>query len=204
MQKLWCVLLIASGFGSTAALRTTSAQQATAQNPPVHAQASRSELDAIASLTGDPQLVSAAGVTRSEVPLLTLENPSSFDIDRSQPRRLVIVGGLDGDERGTAAALAAVRWFKTSAPRSLRQAWTISVLPAALPANSTNSAGAPRLVFPPEGGFFDHPEEPESRYVWRWVTFQSPERTLTDEDAASLRSRIVAALEQAFGAELRS
>jgi len=36
------------------------------------------------------------------------------------------------------------------------------------------------------------------------VTFQSPERTLTDEDAAGLRSRIVEALEQAFGAELRA
>jgi phenylalanyl-tRNA synthetase beta chain len=36
------------------------------------------------------------------------------------------------------------------------------------------------------------------------VTFQSPERTLTDEDAAELRNRIVAALEQAFGAQLRA
>jgi phenylalanyl-tRNA synthetase beta chain len=36
------------------------------------------------------------------------------------------------------------------------------------------------------------------------VTFQSPERTLTDEDAAGLRSRVVAALEHAFGAKLRT
>jgi phenylalanyl-tRNA synthetase beta chain len=36
------------------------------------------------------------------------------------------------------------------------------------------------------------------------VTFQSPERTLTDEDAAELRNRIVSGLEQAFGAELRA
>ena len=36
------------------------------------------------------------------------------------------------------------------------------------------------------------------------VTFQSPERTLTDEDAAELRNRIVSALEQAFGAKLRA
>ena len=36
------------------------------------------------------------------------------------------------------------------------------------------------------------------------VTFQSPERTLTDEDAGALRKRIVEALEQAFGAELRA
>jgi phenylalanyl-tRNA synthetase beta chain len=36
------------------------------------------------------------------------------------------------------------------------------------------------------------------------VAFQSPERTLTDEDAAELRNRIVLALEQAFDAQLRA
>jgi phenylalanyl-tRNA synthetase beta chain len=36
------------------------------------------------------------------------------------------------------------------------------------------------------------------------VAFQSPERTLTDEDAARLRERVVEALRQRFGAELRA
>jgi phenylalanyl-tRNA synthetase beta chain len=36
------------------------------------------------------------------------------------------------------------------------------------------------------------------------VSFQSPERTLTDADAAALRERIVAALAERFGAELRA
>jgi phenylalanyl-tRNA synthetase beta chain len=36
------------------------------------------------------------------------------------------------------------------------------------------------------------------------VSFQSPERTLSDEDAAALRERIVAALGERFGAELRA
>jgi phenylalanyl-tRNA synthetase beta chain len=36
------------------------------------------------------------------------------------------------------------------------------------------------------------------------VEFRSPERTLTDEEAAGLRERIVAALQQKFGAELRA
>jgi phenylalanyl-tRNA synthetase beta chain len=36
------------------------------------------------------------------------------------------------------------------------------------------------------------------------VEFQSPERTLSDEDAAALRERIVAALAQRYGAELRA
>jgi phenylalanyl-tRNA synthetase beta chain len=36
------------------------------------------------------------------------------------------------------------------------------------------------------------------------VTYQSPERTLSDEDASALRARIVEALRTRFGAELRS
>jgi len=36
------------------------------------------------------------------------------------------------------------------------------------------------------------------------LSFQSPERTLTDEEAAELRGRIVALLEERFGAELRA
>jgi phenylalanyl-tRNA synthetase beta chain len=36
------------------------------------------------------------------------------------------------------------------------------------------------------------------------ATFQSPERTLTDEDAAGLRRRIVSAVEQRFSAQLRA
>jgi len=170
MQKLLCALAIALAFG------TIAPPQSSAQNPP--SRDLRTELATIAQLAGEPHVVSAAGVTRSEVSLLTLENPSPFDVDRTDQRRLVIVAGLDGDERGTAAALAAVRWFKTSAPQAMRQAWAISALPDALPADSTNAAGPPRLVFPPEAGFFDHPDQPESRYVWRWVTYQSPDLVL--------------------------
>jgi phenylalanyl-tRNA synthetase beta chain len=36
------------------------------------------------------------------------------------------------------------------------------------------------------------------------VAFQSPERTLSDEDAGRLRGRIDAALASRFGAELRT
>jgi phenylalanyl-tRNA synthetase beta chain len=36
------------------------------------------------------------------------------------------------------------------------------------------------------------------------VAFQSPERTLTDDEAAPLRRRIVEALKAKFGAELRA
>ncbi len=152
MRTFWVSLLAVAALGTAAAQRS---------NDPA-------AIAAIAAIDGEPRIVSAAGVTRSEESLLTLENSSPFDA--SSQRRLVIVAGLDGDERATAAALDAVRWFKTSAPRSLRQAWAISALP---------SAHSPRpFQFPPESGFFDDPDQPEPRYAWRWVTFQAPDVVL--------------------------
>jgi phenylalanyl-tRNA synthetase beta chain len=46
--------------------------------------------------------------------------------------------------------------------------------------------------------------EPGKKSITFAVTFQSPDRTLTDEDAAELRNRMVTALERAFGAQLRA
>jgi phenylalanyl-tRNA synthetase beta chain len=46
--------------------------------------------------------------------------------------------------------------------------------------------------------------EPGKKSIAFSVTFQSSDRTLTDENAAELRNRIVSALDRAFGAQLRS
>ena len=48
------------------------------------------------------------------------------------------------------------------------------------------------------------PVPPGRKSVAFSVTFQSPERTLSDEDAARLRAAIVEALAGRFGAELRA
>jgi phenylalanyl-tRNA synthetase beta chain len=48
------------------------------------------------------------------------------------------------------------------------------------------------------------PIPPGKKSIAFSVAFQSPDRTLTDEDAAALRGRIVDALERRFGAELRA
>ena len=86
------------------------------------------DLHALAALPGEPRIVSAAGITRNETPLSTIENPSAFD-PASTKLRLVIVGGLDGDQRGAQAVMAAVRWMKGAAPRTIRYRWIVSALP---------------------------------------------------------------------------
>jgi unsaturated rhamnogalacturonyl hydrolase len=129
------------------------------------------DLKALASLPGEPSRVSAAGVTRSEAPLLTIENPSAFD-PASSRLRLVIVGGLDGDPRSAQAVIEAVRWMKRGAPQKVRDRWIVSALPMADP---DGQARAKPFHFPPAKGFYEDPEQPESRYVWRWVTYQAPD-----------------------------
>ena len=159
----------AAAAGSAFVLAVPAA--ARAQSPPVDTAALAAELEALAALGGEPRIVSAAGTTRDDEPLLTIENGSPFDAPRLE-RRLVLVGGLDGGADSARVVLDAVRWFKTEAPEEERARWLVSALPAALPGADT--AGPP-AAFPPLDGFFDHPERPESRYVWRWVTYQAPD-----------------------------
>lgn len=129
------------------------------------------ELKTLAALPGEPRTVSAAGITRNDTPLLTIENGEAFD-PASKKLRLVIVGGLDGDPRSAQAVIDAVRWMKRGAPKKIRERWVVSALPLADP---DGHARARAFTFPPVKGFFDDKEQPESRYVWRWVTYQAPD-----------------------------
>jgi len=151
---VWCV-----GAGCLVAPATTA-------TAPLDA-----DLRALAALPGEPRLVSAAGVTRGETPLLTIENPSAFD-PASTRLRLVLVGGLDGDAHGAAAVMAAVRWMKHDAPKRIRDGWVVSALPMADP---DGHARTRPFQFPPLKGFYEDQEQPESRYVWRWVAYQAPD-----------------------------
>ena len=157
------------------ALLLAGTAEVRAQAPAGDAGDLRAALDALAAAGGEPRTVSAAGMTRDDVPLLTIENRSPFEASRPE-RRLVIVGGLDGDAEAARIVLDALRWYKTEAPEPERARWLVSALPLALPAAGSGvGASATPATFPPVDGFFDDPDRPESRYVWRWVTYQAPD-----------------------------
>ena len=139
------------------------------------------EIVAVAALAGEPRIVSAGGLTRDETPLVTIENASAFDLPGPQ-QRLVIVAGLDGNPDSARIALDAVRWVKTAAPDQARTQWAISVLPLANPV-----AGTPPAAFPPVDGFFNDPDRPDTRYVWRWVAYQAPDLVVELRTGPELR-----------------
>ena len=140
-----------------------------------------SALQTVAALPGPPSVVAAAGLTRANERLLTLEHAGSVG---DPERRLVIVGGLDRTSESAQAVLEALRWFKSDAPAALRRSWTITALPCAHPQRCSpgTSGGGPEssgdLAFPPAGGFYNHDTSPELRYLWRWVAFQAPDLVL--------------------------
>ncbi len=136
-------------------------------------------LGAVAALPGEPSSLTAAGITRAEERILTLEDASPVE---GPKKRLVIVGGLDGTSDSARAVIAAARWFKTDAPVDLRRDWALVALPCVYPSRCSaepgRGQGPPPAAFPPEGGFYDDETAPELRYVWRWVAFQAADLVL--------------------------
>ena len=115
---------LAAGMAAGLVLGLAGPPEIRAQAPAGSARDLQAQLDVLAALGGEPRIVSGAGMTRDDVPLLTLENGSPFDATRPE-RRLVVVGGLDGSADAARIVLDAVRWFKTEAPeaRSAHDGW---------------------------------------------------------------------------------
>jgi unsaturated rhamnogalacturonyl hydrolase len=87
------------------------------------------DVRAVAALPGEPSMVAAAGLTRDDRPILTLENPSAFD--PASTRRRVVLFAAGGNARTASLVLETVRWFKTRAPQPVRDEVEVSAMPSA-------------------------------------------------------------------------
>ena len=154
----------------------------------------RAALESVAALDGAPGVVSAGGITRDETPLLTIENRTAYR-EGAERRRLVLVGGLDGGPESTQAVVEAVRWFKVEAPEAARARWTVSAMPLVDPGGGGLDGTDP---FPPEEGYYDDAGRPEAHYLWRWVTYQTPDLVLVvgagGDDAGGAENVLAGAL----------
>jgi hypothetical protein len=173
---------------------------ATAQDESL-VQAAQARAKTLAALPGEPHALSAIGVsTKQSLPLPSIE---SSDFADGPKRRLVLLGGLDGNDRSVDAALGAVEWFKKSAPASVRENWSLSALVCGNPEGllqlkpTNDSGGKPSVNYPPADGFFTDKYNVEARYVWRWLSFLaagtdsrgSRRRTPDPSRTSSARSR---------------
>jgi unsaturated rhamnogalacturonyl hydrolase len=127
----------------------------------------------------DAYRVDAAGMTRNGRRLWSLEPAAP---PARAVRRLVILGGLDGSPDGARAVVDLLKWYFTlPALASFRDQWQVAAVPCVYADRCGGEGGPPMTtvipdpVFPPDGGFFNDEQDPETRFIWRWVAMQSPD-----------------------------
>ncbi len=122
--------------------------------------------------------IDSAGQTRSGRRLVSVE-PLAPDARK----KVVIVGGLDGRPESSDTVVSFLRWWlNDAAARRARETWQIAAVPCVLadacgdsPATPGAAVASVALTFPPEKGFYDAADQPESRFLWRWAAMQAPD-----------------------------
>ena len=132
------------------------------------------DLDALRATTAAPWSDDAAGVARGDTPIAALVHPDAY-ADESDRHRILLIGGLSGSssEEDAAAALAVLDAYARS--RRLRNRIALSAIPIGNPDGRTSDVAD---SYPPQGGFFNHETNPESRYLWRYAGFMAPDLVL--------------------------
>ncbi len=125
----------------------------------------------------------SCGVTRSLAPIPALLDRNAYSHETSRTR-VLLVGGLSGRRDDVDLALRALELFAGGGDVLLQRV-AMSAVPCANPdglrmddAPGNGAGGNPSGEYPPEGKFYYDPEDPEKRYLWRWVCFQAPELVL--------------------------
>ena len=118
------------------------------------------------------------GITKNGYQIPVLLHKSAYDFAADCPRILVI-GGINGTGGDVQLILDVIETI-TSHYNDFNTL-SISYIPCldydAYIGSPQTSQIQGKLThgFPPEGNYFFDPEIPESRYIWRWVSYQAPD-----------------------------
>ena len=143
----------------------------------------RGALDTLAAARPAFWSRAACGVTRSLTPIPALLDRNAYSADSARAR-ILLVGGLSGSPADVDLALHALELYAGGGD-GLALRLGLSAVPCANPdalrlglGPDNGSGGNPSQGYPPEGNFYFDAQNPEKRYLWRWVCFQSPDLVL--------------------------
>jgi rhamnogalacturonyl hydrolase YesR len=121
----------------------------------------------------------ACGVTRSLTPVPVLLDRNAYTPDTARAR-ILLVGGLSGRPADVDLALHALELYAGGGD-GLALRISLSAVPCANPENGVG--GNPSQGYPPVGNFYFDGENPEKRYLWRWICLQAPDLVLEVQSA---------------------
>ena len=127
-----------------------------------------STLASLARNRPDMWSLSACGLTPAQEPIPSLLHRDAYSV-HSAGRRVLLIAGLSGSVDDTMLALQVLKLVSSNSAQVGSQI-AISAIPNANP-QAAKDLSSP---YPPLDGFFNHGEEPEKRYLWRYICWQAP------------------------------
>ena len=143
----------------------------------------RNALDTLAQARPGFWSRTACGVTRSLTPIPALLDRNAYSAGAARAR-VLLIGGLSGRAADVDMALHALELYAGGGD-GLALRVGISAVPCANPDGlrlnrgpENGAGGNPAQGYPPVGNFYFDAENPEKRYLWRWLCFQAPDLVL--------------------------
>ncbi len=123
------------------------------------------------------------GLTPGLRPIMALQDTRTLPFAESEHRpSVLLLAGLRGDTTDTPRVLTALERFTgTAAAQASGVGLSVIVAanPDALAGGDWEEAAAHRVDlthgYPPQDGFYFDESAPESRYLWRWISYQAPD-----------------------------
>ena len=149
-------------------------------------------IEVLASQHTDLWTADACGVTRSETQIPALLHPDAY-VPETDRTRVLLLSGLTGRSEGVENGFQVLESYARRG-ESLQRDVALSAIPCANPdglaqgtLSSNGAGGNPSEGYPPEDDFYYDPNDPESRYLWRWISFHAPDVVLEVREAYSVR-----------------
>ena len=140
----------------------------------------REALDTLAQARPGFWSRTACGVTRSLTPIPALLDRNAYSAETNRIR-ILLVGGLSGRAADVDMALHALELYAGGGD-GLALRVGLSAIPCGNPDGlrlgrgpENGAGGIPSQGYPPEGNFYFDEQNPEKRYLWRWICFQAPD-----------------------------
>ena len=124
----------------------------------------------------DASEISYCGITRNGYQIPVLLHKSAYDFT-GDCARILIIGGINGNDSNVQLVLDAIEVITNH--YNGFSTLSISYIPCldydAYISNPQTPQTEGKLThgFPPNGNYFFDPEIPESRYIWRWISYQA-------------------------------
>ena len=140
-------------------------------------------LDTLAELRPNFWSRTACGVTRSLTPIPALLDRNAYSADTARAR-VLLVGGLSGRAPDVDMALHALELYAGGGD-GLALRVGLTAIPCGNPDGlrlglgpENDAGGNPSRGYPPVGNFYFDEQDPEKRYLWRWICLQAPDLVL--------------------------